>query len=110
MVLAAKCALEAYVKHLAYELGPRGHRVNLLKFSTVFSTAVERVYSAETLARLDELHRQMIPARRMSSPEETARFLTLLVDPRADFLNSATIDFTGGMTQSLLDIVLNGAP
>lgn len=107
LVVASKAALEMYVRHLALELGPRGHRVNLLKFSTVMTPAVEKVYSADALARLDAVHRRMIPARRMSTTGEVARFVSLLLDQRAAWFNGATIDFTGGMTQSLLDVVIN---
>jgi len=49
----------------------------------------------------------MIPARRMTTADEVARFVSLLLDERAAWLNGATIDFTGGMTQSLLDVVIN---
>lgn len=107
LVLASKAALEAYVRHLAFELGPRGHRVNLLKFATVLTPAVEKVYSPEALARLDARHRRMIPAGRMCSTDEVAGFVSLLLDERASWMNGATIDFTGAMTQSLLDLVLN---
>jgi NAD(P)-dependent dehydrogenase (short-subunit alcohol dehydrogenase family) len=107
LVVASKAALEMYVRHLALELGPLGHRVNLLKFPTIVTPAVEKVYGADALARLDAVHRRMIPARRMTTADEVARFVSLLLDERAAWLNGATIDFTGGMTQSLLDVVIN---
>jgi len=106
LVVASKAALEMYVRHLAFELGPRGYRVNMLKFPTVMTTAVEKVYSPESLARLDATHRRMIPAGRMCTVDEVARFVSLLLDDRAEWFNGATIDFTGGMTQSLLDLLL----
>jgi NAD(P)-dependent dehydrogenase (short-subunit alcohol dehydrogenase family) len=106
LVLASKAALEMYVRHLAFELGPRGYRVNMLKFPTVMTTAVEKVYSPESLARLEETHRRMIPAGRMCTVGEVGRFVSLLLDDRAEWLNGATIDYTGGMTQSLLDLIL----
>jgi NAD(P)-dependent dehydrogenase (short-subunit alcohol dehydrogenase family) len=37
LIGAAKAALEMYVRQLALELGPLGHRVNLLKFGTVMT-------------------------------------------------------------------------
>jgi NAD(P)-dependent dehydrogenase (short-subunit alcohol dehydrogenase family) len=107
LVAASKAALEIYVRHLAFELGPLGHRVNLLKFPTVVTPAVKVVYSPEALSRLDEAHRQMIPAGRMCTIEEVADFVSVLAGDRAAWFNGATIDFTGGMTQSLLDLVLN---
>ncbi len=106
LVLASKAALEMYVRHLAFELGPRGHRVNLLKFATVVTPAVEKVYGSDALDRIEAVHRALIPARRMCTTDEVGRFASLLLDPRAEWLNGATIDFTGGMTQSLLDYAL----
>lgn len=107
LVAASKAALEVYVRHLAFELGPRGHRVNLLKFPTVITPAVEKVYAPEVLARLEATHRRMIPAGRMCTLDEVAAFVAFLAGDAAEWFNGATIDFTGGMTQSLLDLVLN---
>jgi len=107
LVTASKAALEMYVRHLAFELGPRGHRVNLLKFPTVVTPAVRKVYGPEVLAHLDATHRHMIPAGRMCTLEEVAGLVSFLAGDRAEWFNGATIDFTGGMTQSLLDLVLN---
>jgi NAD(P)-dependent dehydrogenase (short-subunit alcohol dehydrogenase family) len=107
LVAASKAALLAYVRHLAFELGPRGYRVNVLKFPTVVTPAVRRVYAPDVLDRLEAAHRQMIPAGRMCTVEEVADFVSFLAGDRAEWLNGATIDFSGGMTQSLLDLVLN---
>ena len=107
LVAASKAALEAYIRHLAFELGPRGHRVNLLKFPTVITPAVEKVYAPDVLARLEEAHRRMIPAGRMCTLEEVAALVAFLAGDGGEWFNGATIDFTGGMTQSLLDLVLN---
>jgi NAD(P)-dependent dehydrogenase (short-subunit alcohol dehydrogenase family) len=107
LVAAAKAALEMYVRQLAFELGPCGHRVNLLRFPTVITPAVRQVYTSEVLAGLEGAHRRMIPAGRMCTLAEVAGFVSFLAGDRAEWFNGATIDFTGGMTQSLLDLVLN---
>lgn len=107
LISASKAALEMYVQHLAMELGPLGHRVNLLKFGTVMTPALKHVYSPEVLARLEAVHSRMNPAGRMSTLEEVARFVSVLVGDDAAWFNGATIDFTGGMTLRLLDLVLN---
>lgn len=108
MVLASKAALEAYVRHLAWELGPRGYRVNMLKFPTVMTVAAKKVYVTQQQAALEEAHRRIIPAGRMCTIDEVGRFVSLLVDERCEWMNGAMIDFSGGMTISLLDDVLNG--
>ncbi len=109
LVAASKAALEMYVRHLAFELGPRGYRVNMLKFPTVVTPAVQKVYRPEVLAHLEDAHRRMIPAGRMCTLAEVAGFVAFLAGDRAEWFNGATIDFSGGMTQSLLDLVLNGS-
>lgn len=107
LITAAKAALEIYVRHLALELGPLGHRVNLLKFGTVMTPALTHVYSPEALARLEAAHVRMNPAGRMCTVQEVARFVSVLLGDDVDWFNGATIDFTGGMTLRLLDLVLN---
>lgn len=108
LITASKAALEIYIRHLALELGPRGHRVNLLKFGTVLTPALRHVYSPEAMAQLEERHRQMNASGRMCTVEEVARFVSVLAGRDASWFNGATIDFTGGMTLRLLDLVLNG--
>jgi NAD(P)-dependent dehydrogenase (short-subunit alcohol dehydrogenase family) len=107
LITAAKAALEIYVRHLALELGPLGHRVNLLKFGTVMTPALTHVYSPEALARLEAAHVRMNPSGRMCTVQEVARFVSVLLGEDVDWFNGATIDFTGGMTLRLLDLVLN---
>jgi NAD(P)-dependent dehydrogenase (short-subunit alcohol dehydrogenase family) len=107
LISAAKAALEMYIRQLALELGPRGHRVNLVKFGTVMTSALVHVYSEEVRARLEAAHRRMIPAGRMGTVEEVGRLVARLLDDDLEWFNGATIDFTGGMTLRLLDLVLN---
>jgi NAD(P)-dependent dehydrogenase (short-subunit alcohol dehydrogenase family) len=109
LIAAAKAALEMYVRHLALELGPLGHRVNLIKFGTVVTPALARVLGPEAMTRIEEAHRQMIPAGRMCSVDEVGRLVSFLVGADAEWFNGATIDFTGGMTLRLLDLVLQPA-
>jgi NAD(P)-dependent dehydrogenase (short-subunit alcohol dehydrogenase family) len=61
------------------------------------------------MQRLEEAHREMIPAGRMGTLEEVGRFVSLLLRDEAAWLNGATIDFTGGMTLRLLDLILRPA-
>lgn len=106
LVAAAKAALETYVRYLAVELGPFGHRVNLLQYGTVITPALRTVMGPQALARMEAIHREMIPAGRMCTVEEVARFVSTLMDPQCGWFNGATIDFTGGMTLRLFDIVM----
>jgi NAD(P)-dependent dehydrogenase (short-subunit alcohol dehydrogenase family) len=106
LIAAAKAALETYVRYLAVELGAFGHRVNLFKFGTVITPALKTVLGPEALSRLDAVHREMIPAGRMCTLEEVAGMVSVLARDECAWFNGATIDFTGGMTLRLFDIVL----
>ena len=57
--------------------------------------------------RLEAAHARMNPAGRMCTVQEVGRFVSVLVGDDVDWFNGATIDFTGGMTLRLLDLVLN---
>ena len=110
LIAAAKGALEAYVRTLALELGPLGHRVNLLKFPTVVTPAVRKVYGDAALDRIVATHLKMIPAGRMCSVEEVARFVTVLAGDAGEWFNGATIDYSGGLTLGLAGLLLEADP
>ena len=105
LIAACKAALEMYVRYFALELGPHGHRVNLLKFGTVPSPALARVFGPESLARLEAQARDLIPAGRLCSFDDVGRVVSYLARPESEWFNGATIDFSGGMALHLLEIV-----
>jgi NAD(P)-dependent dehydrogenase (short-subunit alcohol dehydrogenase family) len=100
-IAAAKSALETYVRHLAFELGPLGVRVNLLKFGAVKTAALREVYSGEAWERLRAVHDRITPVGDLCTVEEVAAFVSLLAGDRCRWFNGATIDFTGAAVQSL---------
>ncbi len=106
LITASKAALQVYIKHLAWELGPHGYRVNLLNFGTVDTVAVKKAFTPEKWQRFCDVVAQAIPAHRMLTTSEVGRFVSLLLRPEAHWFNGATIDFTGGQSQSLLDCLL----
>ena len=65
LIAAAKAALQMYVRHLALELGPLGHRVNLLKFGTIVTPALRAELGPAGIARLEAAVNEMIPAGRI---------------------------------------------
>ncbi len=106
LITATKAALEVYVRHLAYELGPLGHRVNLLKFGAVVTAAMGQTFSGEAGEALATVLPRIIPAGRICTVEEVARFVAVLAGDEARWFNGATIDFTGAQTQSLFDALV----
>jgi NAD(P)-dependent dehydrogenase (short-subunit alcohol dehydrogenase family) len=105
LIAGAKAALEMYVRQLALELGPLGHRVNLLKFGTVVTPALRTLLGAETIAHIEALHRRLVPAGRICTVDEVGRAVSLLARDEAAWFNGATIDFTGGVTLRLMDVL-----
>jgi len=106
LIAASKAALEVYVQHLAKELGPHGHRVNLLKFGSVITKAARTTFGDDVLERHQALLRRAIPAGRTCEMEEVARLVSFLAGPHAGWFNGATIDFTGAEVQSLFDAMV----
>jgi len=106
-IAATKAALGAYVRHLAHELGPMGHRVNLLKFGAVTTAAVGRTFGGnDGVARLRAVAEAATPAGRLCAPDEVGRFVSVLAGDAGGWFNGATIDFTGGEFQGLMNVLL----
>lgn len=107
LVAAAKAALEVYVRHLAMELGPSGVRVNLLKFGAVQTNALRATVGEEGAERLARAVSAVVPAGRILQIEEVGELIALLAGQEMGWFNGATLDFTGGETQSLWDYIVN---
>lgn len=107
LVAATKAALEVYVRQLAVELGPRGYRVNLVNYGLVDTPAGRAGFPEGQWGEVLTRAAQVTPARRLCTVEEVGRLVSFLCSDAAEWFNGATIDFTGGMTQSLLGHALN---
>jgi NAD(P)-dependent dehydrogenase (short-subunit alcohol dehydrogenase family) len=113
LIAASKAALEQYVRHLAHELGPLGHRVNLVRFGAVTTCAARATFGDADWAVIERVLARGLPARRLSTAAEVADLVSVLASGSVAWMNGATIDFTGGEGQSyfqtLLDVVRSGA-
>jgi NAD(P)-dependent dehydrogenase (short-subunit alcohol dehydrogenase family) len=105
VIAAAKAALEVYVRVLAGELGRAGHRVNLVKFGLIDTRAAQVAFPPQRWARVLARAAEVTPAGRLCTADEVARLVAMLTGPAGEWFNGATIDFTGGMVQHLLDLV-----
>jgi NAD(P)-dependent dehydrogenase (short-subunit alcohol dehydrogenase family) len=106
-IAAGKAALEIYIRQLAIELGPLGHRVNLVNFGLVDTCAGRVGFPDEAWDQVAARAGRVTPAGRLCTVEEVGRLVSVLTGDAAEWFNGATLDFTGGMTQSLLGVVLN---
>ncbi len=108
-ITGSKAALHQYMRHLAYELGPRGMRVNLLNFGMVESPAVVATFD-KVLERAEDVVRRVTPAGRMVTLEEVADLIALLAGKRLAWFNGAVIDFCGGEMLAHYDALVHSEP
>jgi enoyl-[acyl-carrier protein] reductase III len=90
---ASKAALEAMVRSLAQELGPRGIRVNTVSAGVVDTDALSYFPNREQL--LAE-YAQRTPAGPKLTPEDVANAIYLLCLPEAAMINGHTLFVDGG--------------
>jgi NAD(P)-dependent dehydrogenase (short-subunit alcohol dehydrogenase family) len=94
-VSAAKAALEAHVRQLAFELAPRGITSNSILAGVTDTPALRRIPGNN---RLIEGALARNPFGRLTLPEDVARFITLLALPGtgADWLTGNVLNVDGG--------------
>jgi enoyl-[acyl-carrier protein] reductase III len=94
---ASKAALEALVRSLAQELGPRGIRVNAVSAGVVDTDALGYFPNRE---RLLAEYAERTPAGPTLTPENVADAIYLLCLPEADKITGQTIVVDGGFAIS----------
>jgi len=94
---ASKAALEALVRTLAQELGPRGIRVNTVSAGVVETDALAYFPNREQLL---ESFAQRSPAGPTLTPQDVAGAVYLLCLPEANMINGHTLVVDGGFAIS----------
>lgn len=90
---ASKAALEAVVRHLAMELGPRGITVNALSPGVVDTGALQHFPNREQLLQIAAMR---TPNQRIATPEDVAQVAVLLASPLASMIQGQTLVVDGG--------------
>jgi enoyl-[acyl-carrier protein] reductase III len=90
---AAKAALEAYVRQLAFELAPRGITVNALRAGLTDTPAARHIPGSGAMF---EAQRARHPAGRLTTPEDVAELVALLARPGARWLTGDVLGVDGG--------------
>lgn len=98
-VSAAKAALESYIRQLALELAPYGITANAIRAGVTDTPALRRIPGNDILIE-NAIARN--PHHRLTTPEDVARIVTLLVRPEADWINGSIIAADGG--ENIVDI------
>jgi len=92
-VSAAKAALEAHIRQLAFELAPLGITANAIRAGVTDTPALRRI--PEGLALLERV-RQSNPSGRATTPEDVAKAIAVLSDERLQWLTGNVIGVDGG--------------
>ncbi len=92
-VSAAKSALEAHVRQLAFELAPRGIAVNALRAGVTDTPALRKIPVHNHI--LTEAERRN-PSGRLTTPEDVARAVVALSAPGINWITGNIINVDGG--------------
>lgn len=92
-VSAAKAALEAITRSLAYELAPLGITANCIKAGLTDTESLRLIPGNE---RLKEEALKMNPNQRLTTPEDVANLVYLLSKPESSWITGAIIPVDGG--------------
>jgi NAD(P)-dependent dehydrogenase (short-subunit alcohol dehydrogenase family) len=102
---ASKAGLLGLTRHLAFDYGPRGIRVNAICPGGV-DTPMLRAGSAaaapnagDPAAREERMtaYRFFMPIKRLSTPEEQAAAIAFLASDDASYVNGVALDVNGGL-------------
>tara|TARA_Y100000590_G_scaffold428416_1_gene539690 strand:- start:2303 stop:3124 length:822 start_codon:yes stop_codon:yes gene_type:complete len=92
-VSAVKATLDTHVRRLAYELAPRGITVNSIRAGVTDTPALKKIPG--NLDLLD-IARKNNPSGRLTTPEDVAEAISLLVDDRSYWITGNIIGVDGG--------------
>jgi enoyl-[acyl-carrier protein] reductase III len=94
LIGTSKAALEALVRYLAVELGPRGIRVNAVSAGVVETGALEHFPNKDEMLEFGRRN----PAGRLVTPEDVAAAVAFLCSPDADMVRGHTLVVDGGFS------------
>jgi NAD(P)-dependent dehydrogenase (short-subunit alcohol dehydrogenase family) len=93
VISAAKAALEAFIRQLALELGPRGITANTIRAGVTETAAFHKIPGSDGIAAKA---RAQNPTGRLTTPGEVASAIALLTEPGASWISGNVIGVDGG--------------
>lgn len=87
----AKAALEGFTKAMAFELAPKGIRVNMVSPSMIATDL-----TADIPEKMKLLSAMQTPLRRLALPEDVAGAVSFLASDKSDYLSGEVIRINGG--------------
>lgn len=103
---ASKSGLLGLTRHLAFDYGPRGVRVNAICPGAVDTPMIRSAAKAgaaqgEAIAQKRAAHsaalQALMPIRRISTPDEQAAAIAFLASDDASYVNGVSLDVNGGL-------------
>jgi 7-alpha-hydroxysteroid dehydrogenase len=94
---ASKAAVNHLVRNIAFDLGPKGVRVNAIAPGATRTDALESVLT-------DEIERRMLahtPIDRLGEPQDMANAALFLCSPAANWISGQILTVSGGGVQEL---------
>ena len=92
-VSAAKAALESHCRQLSLELAPKGIAVNAIRAGVTDTPALRKIPGNDQMMGLASGRN---PYKRLTTPEDVAKLIALLTDPRSAWLTGNTLGVDGG--------------
>ena len=92
-VSAAKAALESHCRQLALELAKSGVAVNAIRAGVTETPALRKIPGHELMI---EQAKQRNPTGRLTTPEDVAKMIALLMHDEAQFLSGNVLGVDGG--------------
>lgn len=94
---SAKAGLLGFTRNLAFEVGPYGITVNAVAPGVTLTGRITTRLAQRSGAERSALD-EVVPLRRLGSPEEIAAAILYLASDDAAYVTGATIDVNGGRT------------
>lgn len=88
-----KCGIDAFMRTVAIEFGPRGIRCN-----SVNPGMVETAFIGSFTEEQKEKEKQNYPLRRFAQPDDIANGIAYLLSDAASFVTGTALKIDGGMT------------
>ena len=95
----AKASLEAVVRQIGWELGSQGITANTIQAGITPTRALTKI--SKEWEDWVERTKERNPMKRVTTPEDVAGLVSLLLNDKADFVNCSTIFCDGGEHRSL---------
>lgn len=97
LIGASKAALESLMRHLAYEIGPRGINCNCVLAGLVETDATKYVTDADSMFKQNDA-RLLVGQDLRLLPEDVAKCVGFLASNQSDLIQGQTIVIDGGVS------------